>query len=146
MADGSRKKIPGASAASLMQGDNGGNIKKIVESSAYIGSFDRREIIAFLDGKEGEPSPATAQVIGILKQMKSDMEKSVTEAIANEESAKKGYSELKAAKDQEIEVAAESIEAKEKRAGELTLSISQNTDSLEDAKIEKADAEKFLAA
>merc|ERR1719160_372574 len=143
------KAIPalekGASAASLMQGDNGGALKKIVESSAFIGSFDRREIIAFLDGKEGEPSPATAQVIGILKQMKSDMEKSVAEAIANEESAKKGYTELKAAKDQEIEVAAESIEAKEKRSGALTLSISQNTDSLEDAKIEKADAEKFLA-
>jgi len=144
------KAIPalekGASAASLMQSNGiGGSLKKIVESSAFIGSFDRRQIISFLDGKENEPSPAAAQIIGILKQMKSDMEKSVAEAIANEESAKKGYTELKAAKDQEIEVAAESIEAKEKRAGELTLSISQNTDSLEDAKIEKADAEKFLA-
>merc|ERR1719160_1737256 len=126
------KAIPalekGASAASLMQGDNGGALKKIVESSAFIGSFDRREIVAFLDGKQNEPSPATAQVIGILKQMKSDMDKSVTEGIANEEAAKKGYAELKAAKDQEIEVAAESIEAKEKRLGELTVSVSQNTE------------------
>merc|ERR1719160_499264 len=143
------KAIPalekGASAASLMQGDSGGALKKIVESSAFIGSFDRRQIVAFLDGKESEPSPATAQVIGILKQMKSEMDKSVEEAIANEEAAKKGYAELKAAKDQEIEVAAESIEAKEKRVGELSMSISQNTDGLEDAKIEKADSEKFLA-
>merc|ERR1719160_874336 len=143
------KAIPalekGASAASLMQGDSGGALKKIVESSAFIGSFDRRQIIAFLDGKEAEPSPATAQVIGILKQMKSEMDKSVEEGIANEEAAKKGYGELKAAKDEEIEVAAESIEAKEKRVGELSMSISQNTDGLEDAKIEKADSEKFLA-
>jgi hypothetical protein len=143
------KAIPalekGASAASLVQGDSGGALKKIIESSAFIGSFDRRQIISFLDGKEGEPSPATAQVIGILKQMKSDMDKSVAEGIANEEAAKKGYAELKAAKDEEIEVASESIEAKEKRVGELSLSISQNTDGLEDAKTEKADSEKFLA-
>merc|ERR1719160_189426 len=143
------KAIPalekGASAASLMQGDNGGALKKIVESSAFIGSFDRRQIVAFLDGKDSEPSPATAQVIGILKQMKSEMDKSVAEGIANEESAKKGYAELKAAKDQEIEVAAESIEAKEKRLGELTVSVSQNTEGLEDAKVEKEDSEKFLA-
>jgi len=143
------KAIPalekGASAASLMQGDNGGALKKIVESSAYIDSFDRRQIIAFLDGKENEPSPAVAQVIGILKQMKSDMDKNVADSIASEETAKKGYAELKAAKDQEIEVAAESIEAKEKRVGELSLSVSQNTDGLEDAKVEKEDSEKFLA-
>jgi len=143
------KAIPalekGASAASLVQGDTGGTLKKIVESSAFIGSFDRRQIVAFLDGKENEPSPATAQVIGILKQMKSEMDKSVAEGIANEEAANKGYAELKAAKDQEIEVAAESIEAKEKRVGELSMSISQNTDGLEDAKVEKTDSEKFLA-
>merc|ERR1719160_1199475 len=143
------KAIPalekGASAASLMQGDNGGALKKIVESSAYIDSFDRRQIIAFLDGKENEPSPAVAQVIGILKQMKSEMEKNVADSIASEETAKKDYAELKAAKDQEIEVAAESIEAKEKRVGELSLSVSQNTDGLEDAKVEKEDSEKFLA-
>merc|ERR1719446_1082993 len=73
------------------------------------------------------------------------MDKNVVDSIASEEAAKKGYAELKAAKDQEIEVAAESIEAKEKRVGELSLSVSQNTDGLEDAKVEKEDSEKFLA-
>merc|ERR1719409_845484 len=74
------------------------------------------------------------------------MAKNLEDAIHNEKVASSGFADLKNVKDEEIEVASESIETKEKRAGELAVSVSQNTDALEDAQVEKADSEKFLAA
>merc|ERR1719214_397347 len=77
--------------------------------------------------------------------MHDDMGKTLADAEAAEKVAVQGFSDLKAAKDEEIETAAETIEAKEKRAGELEVSVSQSKDSLEDTQGEKADAEKMLA-
>merc|ERR1719214_500454 len=76
--------------------------------------------------------------------MHDDMQKTLTEAEAAEKVAVQGFADLKTAKDEEIETAAETIEAKEKKAGELEVSISQNKDALEDTTGEKDDAEKML--
>merc|ERR1719230_515890 len=62
-----------------------------------------------------------------------------------EASAASGYADLKAAKEKEIELASEAVEAKTKRVGELAVSIVQAADAADDATKEKADAEKFLA-
>jgi hypothetical protein len=59
--------------------------------------------------------------------------------------AGKGYADLKAAKDKEIELASEAIESKTKRVGELAVAIVQSADTVEDSTAEKADAEKFLS-
>merc|ERR1719428_948139 len=56
-----------------------------------------------------------------------------------------GNSCLKAAKEQEIKLAAEATVAKEKRTGELKLSLVMDKNSLDDAKDENADATKYLA-
>jgi len=148
------KAIPaiekGASgAAALMQAEDGGRLKRLIEFSPVVSTFDRQEVLAFLNAgtgsASGDDSPASGQVLGILKQMADDMEKSHAEAMENEKAASTGYADLKAAKGEEIQIAAESIETKEKRVGELTVSISQNKDALEDAKNENADATRFLA-
>jgi len=136
-------------AAALMQAEDGGRLKKLIEFSPVVSTFDREQVLAFLTAgtgsASGDESPAAGQVLGILKQMKDDMEKSHAEAIENEKAAATGYADLKAAKGEEIQIAAESIETKEKRVGELTVSISQNTDALEDSKNENTDATNFLA-
>lgn len=136
-------------AAALMQAEDGGRLKKLIEFSPAVSTFDREQVLSFLNAgtgsASGDESPAAGQVLGILKQMKDDMEKSHTEAIENEKAAATGYADLKAAKGEEIQIAAESIETKEKRVGELTVSISQNTDALEDSKNENTDATTFLA-
>merc|ERR1719420_906756 len=62
-----------------------------------------------------------------------------------EEEAVKGFAELKAAKDKEIELASEAIEVKTKRVGELAVSIVQSEDGADDATKEKANADKTLA-
>merc|ERR1719156_123925 len=64
---------------------------------------------------------------------------------SSEASAVAGYGDLKAAKEKEIELASEAIEAKTKRVGELAVSVVQAGDAADDAAKEKADAEKFLA-
>merc|ERR1719428_2529493 len=56
-----------------------------------------------------------------------------------------GNSCLKDAKEQEITAAAEAITAKEKRTGELKLSLVMDKNALEDAQDENADATKYLA-
>merc|ERR1719301_138960 len=73
------------------------------------------------------------------------MEKTMESLEASEASAVTGYTDLKSAKEKEIELASEAVEAKTKRVGELAVSIVQAADAVDDATKEKADAEKFLA-
>ncbi len=73
------------------------------------------------------------------------MKKNLEETIADEESAKAGYADLKGSKEQEIKLATEAIETKTARAGELAVSVVQTQDALEDATSEAAETEKFIA-
>merc|ERR1719420_2047318 len=116
----------------------------MIETSPMISSFSKDRVIAFLSGTDTEAGAGSGEVLGILKQMHDDMQKTLEEAKASEVVADKGFSDLKAAKDEEIETAAETIESKEKKSGELEVSVSQNKDALEDTQGEKDDAEKML--
>merc|ERR1719265_1562779 len=95
-------------------------------------------------GESGDYAPQSGQIVGILKGMKDDMEAELKEAIADEEKAIKGFGELKASKEKEIEMATEAIETKTQRAGEIAVSVVQTKDSLEDTEAELADVEKFI--
>merc|ERR1719146_295782 len=109
-----------------------------------ISTFSKDRVIGFLEGQNSENAGNSGEILGILKQMHDDMGKTLSDAEAAEKVAVQGFSDLKAAKDEEIETAAETIEAKEKKAGELEVSVSQNKDALEDTTGEKDDAEKML--
>jgi len=134
-------------AASLLQ-QNGNNLKKKLQhalsSSQVVSSSDKKDVMAFLE-QSGDYAPASGQIVGILKNMKDEMDKSIKSLVKDEEDAVAGFGDLKAAKEQEIEVAEESIEAKTKRVGELALSIVQAEDGVDDSTKEKANADKFLA-
>merc|ERR1719453_2591401 len=73
------------------------------------------------------------------------MKKTLEETVADEERAVAGYTDLKASKDKEIEMATEAIETKTARSGELAVSVVQTQDALEDTKEEVADTQKFAA-
>jgi hypothetical protein len=137
----------GLGASSLIQasGNDKTKLKRIIQSSQVISSMEKSDVMAFLENSQSSMSPGTDQIVGILKSMKDDMEKSIASLKASEVEAVKGYGELKAAKEKEIEAASESIEAKTKRVGELAVSTVQAQDGMEDALAEAADAEKFLA-
>jgi len=142
------KAIPalekGMGGAALLQMPNGDRLKKIVENYPSVDASDRRQALAFLEDSS-ESTGASDQIVGILKAMKDDMEAELKEAIAAEEKAIAGFSDLKASKEKEIEMATEAIETKMGRAGDIAVSVVQSKDALEDAQDAAADATKFLA-
>merc|ERR1719163_1382135 len=75
--------------------------------------------------------------------MKESMEAELANAVADEEKAKEGFTELKASKEAEQEAATTAIETKQTRVGELAVSVVQAQDDLEDTITEVADSEKF---
>merc|ERR1719265_1512835 len=72
------------------------------------------------------------------------MESDLKNAVADEEKAAAGYGDLKASKEQEMEMASEAVETKTARAGELAVSVVQNQDALEDTTQEVAETDKFI--
>merc|ERR1719261_1326310 len=77
--------------------------------------------------------------------MKDDMEKSLSEATADEAQAAEAFENMKAAKTNEITVASEAIEAKGVRSGALAVSVVESQGALDDSSTELADATKYLA-
>merc|ERR1719207_472076 len=101
--------------------------------------------MAFLEGSQSSQSPGTDQIVGILKNMKDEMEKTIESIKTTEETAVKGYGDLKAAKEAEVAAAGEAIETKTKRVGELAGSVVQSADGIEDSQAEGAKASKMLS-
>merc|ERR1719217_588920 len=132
-------------AASLMQLPISSRLTKIADT-AHIDSFDRESLVAFLEQKTGgDYAPASGQILGIMKQMLEEMEKSSAEADADEAKAAAGVADLSSSKTKEISVATAAIETKTVRTGELAVSTVQTQNALDDAEEELADAQKFLA-
>jgi len=134
----------GMGAAALLQMPAVGRVKKLIESSSTdLDPLDRREALAFLEGSSEDYSGNSGQILGILKQMKEEMETNLKEAIAEEDKAAAGFADLKSSKETEIEVATESIETKTGRSGELAVSVVQTKNALEDAQEEIENAGKY---
>jgi len=134
----------GMGGASLMQLPGADRLHKLVASYPNVDPIDRKNAMAFLE-QSGDYVPASGQIVGILKGMKDDMEAELKESVADEAKAVAGFADLKASKEQEVEVATEAIETKTGRAGQLAVSVVQTADSLEDTQKELADTEKFAA-
>ena len=94
---------------------------------------DRQDVMAFLAGGHGEGyAPNSGEIVGILKTMKENMEKSLEEATSAEEAAVASFEELVAAKSKEVAAASKAIETKTVRVGEVAVSIVQMKNDLTD--------------
>jgi len=114
--------------------------------SMDMSSADREMLAAFLSqGSSAEYVPQSGEIIGILKQMKDEMEADLAEAKANEEKAIADYKALVAAKKKEIEAATKAIEDKMTRVGELGVEVATMINDLEDTKEGLEEDKKFLA-
>lgn len=142
-----------ASSTAFMQQDDAPDLRRIIEVTHYLTPDKRERVLAFMDAglgegqgeSQGEPSAGVAEVVGVLKNMKDEMSKDLADAETSEHENARGFGQLKDAKEQEIKVSSEAIIAKEKRSGELALSLVTDKNSLEDAQEENADATKYLA-
>jgi hypothetical protein len=118
----------------------------IVRSAADIDDVERSTVLSFVDATQSEGyNPASGEIVGILKQMKDDMDKSLGGAVKAEDAAQEGFSELAAAKKSEIEAATAAIEAKTQRGGALAVAIATAADDIEDTTKELSDNQAFLA-
>merc|ERR1719197_2031215 len=131
----------GLGGASLMQLPQADRLKKIVQNAQNVDSYDRDNVVAFLEQK----APGSDQIVGIMEQMLEEMQKSSAEADADEAKAAAAFSDLSASKNKEVQVATAAIETKTVRSGELAVSTVQAQNALDDAEAELADAQKMLA-
>jgi len=125
--------------------------RRFVEVTKLLGNDERSNVLAFLeqgsDEESGDKSQSqgAGEILGILKNMKDEMEKDLGDMQEQETKDHEGFNELKAAKTEEISLNEKAVIEKEKRIGGLALEISESTHALEDAEEEKANAEKFKA-
>merc|ERR1719159_235944 len=85
-----------------------------------MSSVDREMLAAFLSqGSSAGYVPQSGEIIGILKQMKDEMEKDQADAKAAEAEAIANFDSLMEAKTKEIEAATKAIEEKLGRVADL---------------------------
>merc|ERR1711915_838755 len=86
-------------------------LKKILTvSTLKVSEVDRQSLTAFLSNSE--TAPGSSEILGILKEMKDEMERDYKDLVEAEESAIKIFNDLKAAKLKEIAAATRAIEKK----------------------------------
>merc|ERR1719421_889594 len=118
-------------------------LKRAIERSQSVTSDDRGDVLAFLQGEED--APGSGEILGMLKAMKDELSRDIAALTKNEEAAVKGFGEMSASKEKEIEFADESIESKKERVGTLAVEIVQLKDEVEDSMKEADEAKKFAA-
>merc|ERR1740127_213960 len=103
--------------------------------SMDMNSVDREMLASFLsESSSASYVPQSGEILGILKQMKDEMEKDLADAEAAEASAIADYESLVAAKNKEIEACTAAIESKMTRVAELGVELATAANDLEDTK------------
>jgi len=136
--------IEGGMAGVFLQTTEATNLKRFAMEKADISDEARQDILAFLSGKEAY-APQSGQIIGILKQIKNEMAKTLEEAETAEAEAINTYDALMAAKQKEVETLNAQIEEKLTRKGELGVELAGGLNELEDTEVSLAEDGKFLA-
>jgi septal ring factor EnvC (AmiA/AmiB activator) len=105
---------------------------------------DRDLLSAFLS--EGTSyAPKSGEIVGILKTLKDEMEKDLSDATSEENSAIASFNSLEASKQKEINALTKQIESKTMRIGELGVKVAQMENDLEDTQEALAEDNKFYA-
>jgi peptidoglycan hydrolase CwlO-like protein len=123
---------------------SGASVLRKLSVELDMSSVDRDVLSSFLS--EGSSyAPASGQIVGILKQMKDTMDKDLADATAAEESAKKEFDVLIAAKTKQIDALTKEIEDKTARVGDDGVKLSEMKEDLEDTQESLEEDKKFLA-
>merc|ERR1719364_635450 len=133
---------------SFLQTPAAGKALRAAKKSTAVDDYEKNQVVDFLQGKQnpfGDYSPASGEIMGILKAMKDEMDKDLNGAASAEEQAAAGFEELVAAKKSEIAAASSAIESKTVRSGDLAVSVTTTADDIEDTTAEMKETEAFLA-
>merc|ERR1719463_70403 len=114
--------------------------------SMEMSNVDRDMLASFLASGSGTGYvPQSQEILGILKQMKDEMEKDLAEAEEREAAAKAEAEGLIEAKTKEIEALTKAIEEKLERIGNSGVELATMKNDLEDTKEGLEEDKKFLA-
>jgi len=116
-------------------------VQRMVLASAKLSQWDRQAVLSFLanDAK----APGSSEIVGILKEMKDEMERDLGDMVSQEEQAQRSYEELQSAKRKEIAAATQAIEEKTQRSGQLAVSIVEGKDDKDDTMASLSNDEQF---
>merc|ERR1719313_1672656 len=136
-------------AGGFLQTGNAAVLRKL-SISLELSNADRDVLSSFLsagaaDLEKYQYAPASGEILGILKQMKDEMEKDLAEIKAKEAEAAANFNDLVAAKTKQIDAATAEIEEKLARKGETAVQIATMKNDLEDTIEGLAEDKKFLA-
>jgi len=121
-------------------------LKRLVLTQANLLDADRQDIMAFLSGEqEGQYVPQSGDIVGILKGIRDEISKSLSEARTAEAGAISAHDELMAAKTKELDANTKAIEAKTVRVGQLAVDIETMKNDLADTESGLSEDTKFLA-
>jgi hypothetical protein len=113
---------------------------------ADISSADRDQVMAFLSNGNGFGyTPASGQIVGILKQMEETMEADLAGITKTEQDAIANFDALVASKEKQIQANTKSIEEKIERVGNLGVEIETMKADLSDTAQAMIEDKKFLA-
>merc|ERR1719218_323845 len=130
-------------AGAFLQTTSAATLRQISLSADMIPA-DRDLLSSFLS--EGTNyAPQSGQIVGILKTLKDEMEKDLSDATSAENSAQGSFESLVSSKKKEIAALTKAVESKTMRIGELGVKIAQMENDLEDTKEGLAEDKKFFA-
>jgi len=127
----------------FLQTSAASTLKKLV-GKLDMQDADRQDMMAFLSGST-EYSPASGEIIGILKTMHDEMSKDLADGQATEKAAVTAFEELMAAKKKEVNALSKMIEAKLTRIGDVGVEIQQMKNDLGDSAEGLEEDKKFIA-
>jgi len=130
--------------AGFLQTKTAQDLRSFVMNKADVQDEDRRAIVSFLTAGNGDASPGTDAIIGMLKQMEDTMKSTLSDGVKDEEAAIKTYEELMESKGQEVEALTESIDEKMKMVGDLAVEIIEMKEDLSDTEASLVKDKDFL--
>jgi peptidoglycan hydrolase CwlO-like protein len=123
---------------------NGASTLRKLSVDMDMSSVDRDVLSSFLS-ESSTYAPASGQIVGILKQMEETMAKDLADSTAAEETSKKEFEVLVAAKTKQIDALTKEIEDKTARVGDDGVKLSEMKEDLEDTTESLGEDKKFLA-
>merc|ERR1719214_342830 len=131
-----RKGLETSDAAALVQSLRG----PLLKGSQLTGQ--REEIMALIQGQE--PAGGSAQILGIIEQMRENFKENLEKALKEEEEAIATYDQLMGSKGKEISAAKKELEAKKALIATQVQGIADAKEEMEDTQVSLASDQKFL--
>jgi len=125
----------------FLQTNEAQDLQRLLITRQDVSDDDKKDVIAFLSGKESAPSEV---IIGVLENLLTTMSKNAVDAAAAEKAAISEYEQLMGAKMKELKAVQAALEKKTAREGELSVKLVDMKNDLSDTKHALETSEKLL--